>query len=83
VVLARVARYRRLADALYMWAFCTLTQSAGARAYYAAHRAHGHTHHEALRALATRLVGILHTCLAHSRPYSEIVAWPSVAEAVA
>jgi hypothetical protein len=50
VVLARVARNRRLADALYMWAFCTLTTSAGARAYYAAHRARGHTHHQALRA---------------------------------
>jgi hypothetical protein len=41
VVLARVARNRRLADALYMWAFCALTRSAGARAYYTAHRARG------------------------------------------
>jgi Transposase IS116/IS110/IS902 family len=65
VVLARVARNRRLADALYMWAFCTLTRSAGARACYAPHRARGHTHHQALRALANRLVGILHGCLAH------------------
>jgi transposase len=83
VVLARVARNRRLADALYMWAFCTLTHSAGARAYYAAHRARGHTHHQALRALANRLVGILHGCLAHGCPYSESVAWPSAAQAVA
>src|SRR6185437_6493424 len=32
VVLARYARNRRLADALYLWAFATLTRSAGARA---------------------------------------------------
>jgi transposase len=83
VVLARVARNRRLADALYMWAFCALTQSAGAGAYYAAHRARGHTHHQALRALANRLVGILHGCLDHRCCYSETVAWPSAAQAAA
>lgn len=55
VELARVARNRRLADALYLWAFCTLTRSAGARAFYAAHHPRGHTHHQALRALPTGL----------------------------
>jgi hypothetical protein len=49
VALARVARNRRLADALYMCAFCALTNSAGAHAYYTARRARGHTHHQALR----------------------------------
>ena len=83
VVLARVARNRCLADALYMWAFCTLTRSAGARACYAPHRARGHTHHQALRALANRLVGILHGCLAHGWPNSETVAWASLGQAVA
>ena len=83
VVLARIARNRRLADALYLWAFCTLTQSPGARAYYHAHRARGHTHHQALRALANRLVGILHGCLQHRCPYSEDVAWPSAGQAAA
>jgi hypothetical protein len=83
VVLARVARNRRLPDALYLWAFCTLTTSAGARAYYAAHRARGHTHHQALRALANRLVGILHGCLEHRCRYSETVAWPSLGQAAA
>ena len=34
VVLARIARNRRLADALYLWAFAALTRSHGARALY-------------------------------------------------
>jgi hypothetical protein len=58
-VLARHVRNRRLADAIYLWAFATLTASPGARAYYDAHRAAGDGHHQALRALGNRLVGIL------------------------
>jgi transposase len=83
VVLARIARNRRLADAVYLWAFCTLTQSPGARAYYRSHRTRGHTHHQALRALANRLVGILHGCLEHRCFYSEAVAWPSAGQVAA
>jgi hypothetical protein len=64
-VLARYARNRRPADALYQQAFAALTASPGARAYYDTHRARGRTHHQALRALANRLVGILHGCLTH------------------
>ena len=45
VVLARYARNRRLADALHQQAFCALTASPGARAYYDATRARGNTHH--------------------------------------
>jgi len=77
VALARFARNRRLADALQMWAFCSLTSSPGARHYYDAHRARGHTHQRALRSLANRWVGILHGCLRHRQPYSEDVAWPA------
>jgi len=77
VVLARVARNRRLADACYWWAFCSLTRSHGARHYYDALRRRGKTHHQALRALANRLVGILHGCLEHRQRYSEHVAWPT------
>ena len=40
-----------------------LTASPGARTFYDQHRAAGDTHHRALRALANRLVGILHGCL--------------------
>ena len=75
VVLARYARNRRLADACYLWAFATLTASPGARAFYDEHRANGDTHNRALRALANRLVGILHGCLRHDTLYDEHTAW--------
>ena len=75
VVLARYARNRRLADACYLWAFAALTASPGARAFYDERRAAGDTHHRALRALANRLVGILHGCLRHGTPYDEHTAW--------
>jgi hypothetical protein len=77
VVLARYARNRRLADALYLQAFAALNASPGARAYYDAHRDRGNTHHQALRALANRLVGILHGCLRTKTIYNEATAWPS------
>jgi hypothetical protein len=75
IVLARYARNRRLGDACYLWAFTTLTASPGARAYYDQRRTVGDTHHQALRALANRLVGILHGCLTHRTPYDEHIAW--------
>jgi len=83
VALARFARNRRLADALQMWAFCSLGFSEGARCYYDAHRAKGHTHQRALRSLANRWVGILHGCLRHRERYSEPMAWPTRGEAAA
>jgi len=75
VVLARHVRNKRLADAIYLWAFASLTASPGARRYYDARRAAGDTHHQGLRALGNRLVGILHGCLTHQVAYSETVAW--------
>jgi transposase len=75
VVLARFARNRRLADALYQQAFTALTASPGARVYYDRQRARGATHHQALRSLANRLVGILHGCLRHHTRYDEATAW--------
>ncbi len=83
VALARFARNRRLADALQMWAFCSLGFSEGARRYYDAHRAKGRTHQRALRSLANRWVGILHGCLRHRERYSERVAWPTLGEVAA
>jgi len=74
-VLARHVRNRRLADAIYLWAFASLSASPGARAYYDARRAAGDGHHQALRALGNRLVGILHGCLAHHATYDETIAW--------
>jgi hypothetical protein len=35
----------------------------------------GDLHHQALRALGNRLVGILHGCLRHHTAYSETTAW--------
>jgi transposase len=75
VVLARYARNRRLADALYQQAVSALTASPAARGYYDRQRARGATHHQALRALANRLVGILHGCLRHHAHYNEATAW--------
>ena len=75
VVLARYARNRRLADALEQWAFCSLTRSSGARRYYDQLRARNKTHRQALRQLANRWVGILHTCLDRGVLYDEYLAW--------
>jgi hypothetical protein len=83
VVLARVARNRRLADACYQWAFSALTTSPGARRRYDSLRERGLTHHQALRALGNRLVGILHGCLAHRTTYREDLAWPQAADVAA
>jgi hypothetical protein len=74
-VLARHIRNHRLADAVYLWAFAALTASPGARLYYDTRRAAGDTHHQALRALGNRLVGILHGCLRHHTNYNEHLAW--------
>ncbi len=74
-VLARHVRNRRLYDAIDQWAFCALRTSPGARTFYDHHRAAGDTHHQALRALGNRLVGILHGCLRHHTHYDEHKAW--------
>ena len=82
-VLARHVRNKRLYDALDQWAFCALTRSPGARVFYDQHRAAGDTHHQALRALGNRLVGILHGCLRHHTHYDEHKAWAHRAPAAA
>ena len=74
-VLARHVRNRRLYDAIDQWAFCAPTNSPGARTFYDQHRAAGDMHHQALRALGNRLVGILHGCLRHHTAYDEHKAW--------
>jgi hypothetical protein len=74
-VLARHVRNRRLYDAIDQWAFCALQTSPGARTLYDQRRAAGDLHHQALRALGNRLVGILHGCLRHRTHYDEHKAW--------
>lgn len=74
-VLARHVRNRRLYDAIDQWAFCSITASPGCRIFYDQHRTNGDGHHQALRALGNRLVGILHGCLKHHTTYNEHTAW--------
>jgi len=74
-VIARHIRNRRLYDALDLAAFCALSQSPGCRALYDQRRNAGDLHHQALRALANRLVAILHGCLQHRTLYNEHTAW--------
>jgi hypothetical protein len=74
-VLARHVRNRRLYDAIDQWAFCSLTNSPGCRAYYDERRSAGDMHHQALRALGNRLVGILHGCVKHRALYDKHTAW--------
>jgi hypothetical protein len=81
-VLARHIRNRRLYDAIDQWAFCAISNSPGCRAFYDQHRAAGDLHHQALRALGNRLVGILHGCLQHRALYDEQIAWAHRHQAV-
>jgi hypothetical protein len=74
-VLARHVRNRRLYDAIDQWAFCSLSASRGCRAFYDQRRAAGDLHHQALRALGNRLVGILHGRLRHRSLYNAHTAW--------
>jgi transposase len=80
LVLSRYARNKRLTNALYQQAFAALTGSPGARAYYDSLRARDIGHHDALRRVSNRLVGILHGCLRHGTTYDEATAWPAPKE---
>jgi transposase len=74
-VLARHVRNKRLADAIYLWAFSALSASPGARQFYDHRRHAGDSHQQALRALGNHLVGHLHGCLASHTRYDEAIAW--------
>ena len=75
VVAARFIHNDRLVDALNAQAFASLNASPGARAFYYGLRARGIEHNDALRRLASRLVGILHGCLKTRTLYDEATAW--------
>jgi hypothetical protein len=77
---ARYIRNRHLIDALHAQALSALTGSPGARAYYDELRAHDAGHDDALRRVASRLVGILHGCIKTGREYDETTAWSHRAE---
>jgi hypothetical protein len=74
-VTARFVHNDRLVDALNAQAFAALTASPGARACYDELRARSISHNDALRRLASRLVGILHGCLKTRTLYDENTAW--------
>ena len=74
-VRARFIRNRRLYAAADQWAMCSLQASPGCRDFYDRRRAAGDLHHQALRALANRLVGYLHGCLKRRLLYDETTAW--------
>ena len=74
-VRARFVRNRRLSDAADQWAMCSLQVSPGCHDFYRRRRAAGDLHHQALRALANRLVGYLHGCLRTRTHYNEAAAW--------
>ena len=73
VVASRLACNRPLRQACLRWAFCSLTRSTWARAFYDRQRAAGKTHFKALRALANRWLEILHHLLATHQRYDEAV----------
>jgi hypothetical protein len=77
---ARYIRNRHLIDALHAQALSALGASPGARAYYDELRAHDTGHDDALRRVASRLVGILHGCVKTTREYDEAAAWSHRAE---
>ncbi|GAB45979.1 putative transposase, partial [Gordonia terrae NBRC 100016] len=75
VVLARHIRNTRLNAAALCMAQSALTGSPGARVYYDSLRDQKKSHTQALRAVANRLIGILHGCLTHRTHYNEHTAW--------
>jgi hypothetical protein len=83
VVLARHSRNKRLADALDQWSFTSLQKSPGARAYYDEPKKRQKSHCKAVRQVANRWVGILHTCLERGCLYDEKMAWPTTQDIAA
>jgi hypothetical protein len=77
---ARYIRNQHLIDALHAQALSALSVSPGARSYYDDLRARETGHDDAMRRVASRLVGILHGCLKTGREYDEATAWSHRAE---
>lgn len=71
VVSTRQACNRYLADAVQLWAFCSLSRSGWAREFYDQQRRRGKGHHAALRALGNRWLEILWHCLMRGQLYDE------------
>jgi Transposase/Transposase IS116/IS110/IS902 family len=78
IVRRRIAGNTHLHDACFQWASCAKNTSPGAKYLYYQHRAAGNSYPQAVRAVANRLVGILHGCLRTRTRYDEHTAWPDV-----
>ncbi len=74
-VIGRYIRNDWLFNAAMRMAFCSLTSSEGARAFYDERITKGDTHNRAIRALANRFVGYIHGCLKNGTLYDEDIAW--------
>ncbi|MEE4544054.1 IS110 family transposase [Streptomyces sp. V4-01] len=73
----RRAANSELRDALHQAAFCSLTHSPGARAFYRAQRERGIAHNTALRNLGARLARCLFFCLQRDVLWDERDAFPA------
>jgi transposase len=71
VISTRQACNRHLADAVQLWAFCSLSRSGWAREFYDQQRRRGKGHHAALRALGNRWLEVLWHCLGNGTLYDE------------
>jgi transposase len=71
VISTRQACNRHLADAVQLWAFCSLSRSGWAREFYDQQRRRGKGHHAALRALGNRWLEVLWHCLCNGTLYDE------------
>jgi transposase len=78
-VTRRKVKNDRLAAVGYIWAFCALTASPGARGHYDRRKDAGDRHAAAQRNLFSRLLGCLHYCLATGQHYDEATAFPAPA----
>ncbi len=67
----RFVKNNRLMHAGFLWAFSSLTASAGANAHYRRRREHGDWHNAAQRDLLNRFLGQLHHCLQTRQPFDE------------
>lgn len=79
-VQVRRVKNDRLAATGYVWGFCALTASEGARAHYDKRREAGDWNSTALRHLNNKLLGCLHHCLQNRQLYNEATAFPALPE---
>ncbi|MFE9469365.1 IS110 family transposase [Streptomyces virginiae] len=73
----RFVKNNRLNHVGHLWAFASLSGSAGADAHYRRRRAGGDWHMQALRHLFNRMLSQLHHCLHARSLFDEAIAFPA------